>query len=352
MQAPVVGGNGDGPPAWAGRREAGKSTSDSMEAAAEFAWKIAERYRPGGIVSTREGWGDSYGIRAWEMDNEPESYLTNWGGQAGDYAEFVTLCAARICEADPEAVIIGPSVTDTEGNWVAQTLDAHGMAGSPFYRARGIPYSIGPSLDVVSFHIYEGMDTFFASRDRTVECKFLEIRDTFEAWEDVPGFEYARKQEYWHTEGSFDFGLSDLSGVEKASWYWQFMTRAFAAGMRKVCVMDAVPDERSAIHNYTALLPSPHPMLYAPNDLRVISGQVLAFRHPLGEHPRDGQIWVLWAADDTSGASVQVPVARQDITLLRHDGAAQVVHPDGHWLPLDLSGGANVSSTYLVVDAD
>ena len=50
MQAPVVGGNAGGPPAWAGRREAGKSAPQNMDALIAFAGKLAERYRPDGTL--------------------------------------------------------------------------------------------------------------------------------------------------------------------------------------------------------------------------------------------------------------------------------------------------------------
>lgn len=96
MQAPVVGGNAGGPPEWAGRREPGKSAPRDMDALAQFAGKLAKRYSPGGTLAQREGWGLDYGVRAWELDNEPESYRTNWKGQAADYAEFVTKASARI----------------------------------------------------------------------------------------------------------------------------------------------------------------------------------------------------------------------------------------------------------------
>ena len=69
MQAPVVGGNAGGQPAWAGRRENGKSAPANMDALAAFAGELADRYRPGGTLALREGWGERYGVRAWELDN-------------------------------------------------------------------------------------------------------------------------------------------------------------------------------------------------------------------------------------------------------------------------------------------
>lgn len=85
MQAPVIGGNAGAPPAWAGVREEGKSAPFDMAAAFAFAGKLAARYRPGGTLAIREGWGESYGVRAWELDNEPDIYRVHWDGQEGDY---------------------------------------------------------------------------------------------------------------------------------------------------------------------------------------------------------------------------------------------------------------------------
>ncbi|HEY0076606.1 MAG TPA: hypothetical protein VGB77_21125, partial [Abditibacteriaceae bacterium] len=68
MQAPVIGGNAGGPPSWAGRREPGKSAPANMQAAANFAGKLAKRYCPGGTLATQQGWGQKSGVRAWELD--------------------------------------------------------------------------------------------------------------------------------------------------------------------------------------------------------------------------------------------------------------------------------------------
>jgi len=93
-------------------------------------------------------------------------------------------------------------------------------------------------------------------------------------------------------------------------------------------------------------------MFYVPDEVDVTDGRVFAFRHPLGEKPRDGQVWVLWAADGTMGATVRVPVARSVVRVVRHDGVVEVVHAEGHWITLDLAGGGDASATYLVLDMD
>jgi hypothetical protein len=92
------------------------------------------------------------------------------------------------------------------------------MAGSPVFRAQGKPYSIGPVIDVVSLHNYEGLDSAFSGGSRTIGQVFDDVSGVFEKWEQrVPGFTYARKPEYWHTEGNYDF-IGALSKERRAAW--------------------------------------------------------------------------------------------------------------------------------------
>jgi hypothetical protein len=352
MQAPVVGGNAGGPPAWAGRREKGKSAPANMAALAEFAGKLAERYCPGGLLARRKGWGQGYGVRAWELDNEPESYLTHWKGQAADYAEFVTRVAARIKAADPQALIVAPglAVGKDEIPWLEAALDAKAMAGSPAFRAQGKSFSIGPVVDVVSFHNYEGLDSDFAGGPRTIGQVLDDVSAVFENWEEgTPGFTYSRKQEYWHTEGNFDF-IGALSSERRAAWRIQFFTRAFATGIRKVCVMDATEKERAAVRAYVRALPWPFPMQPADNDLKVLHGRATAFRHLDGAGADDGQVWVLWALASAGNAAVEVPARRERVEVVWADGRTETLSARGGRVRLDLQGDAKMPAPILVVD--
>jgi hypothetical protein len=352
MQAPVVGGNGGGPPEWAGRREKGKSAPANMDALTEFAGKLAERYRPGGILAQREGWGSSYGVRAWELDNEPESYRTNWKGQAADYAEFVTRAAARIKAADPQAVIVGPGMAAGKDGltWLEAALNASEMSGSPAFRNQGKPYSIGPVIDVVSLHNYEGLDSAFSGEPRTVAQVFDDVSGVFEKWEQrVPGFTYARKQEYWHTEGNFDF-LGILSAQRRAAWRFQFFTRAFAAGIRKVIVMDASVPEQTAVRAYVNALPNPFPMLTASNEVIVVHGQVSVFRHPDDAVPDAGQVWVVWPLANTGDATIEIPVRRDRIQAVSVDGTSRTLPASTGRVRLELKGDSKMAPATLVID--
>ena len=352
MQAPVMGGNAGGPPRWAGRREKGKSAPADMDAAAAFAGKLATRYAPGGVLATREGWKQSFGVRAWELDNEPDGYLTHWKDQTGDYAEFVTKVAAAIRLVDARAVIIGPGNMGG-GNatpWIEAALDAQGMKGSPEFRTRGKPYSIGPSLDVVSFHVYEGMDSAFSHDPRTVEVAFSEVRRVFETWESrAAGFFYERKQDYWHTEGNFDF-FGVLSQERRASWRIQFFTRAFAAGIRKIDVMDPCKAEQMAVRAYVQALPDPFPMVPANDRVRVLSGSPVVFRHRDRSPGQEGLVWILWARANTGPAQVNVPTIRDRVAVVSSQGARTLLLSSNQSVVVQLSGEVKMAPPILIID--
>jgi hypothetical protein len=352
MQAPVVGGNAQGPPEWAGRRERGKSAPANMEAVAQFAGKLARRYAPGGVLARREGWGTTYGVRAWELDNEPESYRTHWKGQAGDYAEFVTRTAAAIREVDPGAWIVLPGCAGGGHGlpWIEAALDADAMAGSQIYREQGRPYSIGPVADVVSFHLYEGLDSALSrGDDRTVAVVLDEVRDLFEVWEQrVPDFTYAPKTEFWHTEGNYDF-LGVLSAPRRAAWRMQFFTRAFAAGVRKVCVMDASRLERVAIRAYVSTLPDPFPMTDATLDATIVSGAGRVFRHD-DRDESGGRVWVVWARPGTEPFRVALPARYGSVRVVRMDGKEQEVKVMNGEIVLQAEPDRKLSPPLLVID--
>lgn len=352
MQAPVMGGNAGGPPKWAGRREKGKSAPENMAAAGEFAAKLAQRYAPGGTLAARQGWGTGYGVRAWEMDNEPESYFTNWKGQAGDYAEFVTLVSSKIKAADKDAVIAAPGMASgLDGlEWMKQTLDAPGLHGSAIFKQQGKMFSIGPVSDVISLHNYEGLDSAFSGGSRTIGTVLGNVRDVMNAAEQsFPGFTYERKAHYWHTEGNFDF-LPLVASQRKASWRFQFFTRAFASGLRKVCVMDPSEEEQAAIKDYVDVLPHPFPMLPAAGEVKTTLGAACVFRHPDGTDPAAGQVWVAWAEPRKGAATIVMPAQRPQVTLIWGNGSrADHAAVDGR-VTIDLPGHDHITESVLVID--
>ena len=333
LQAPVVGGNAGGPPGWAGRRERGKSAPLNLDAAARFAGKLAARYAPGGTLAVREAWKDFYGVRAWELDNEPDSYLTHWEGQAAAYAEFVTKVSRAIKRVDPRALILAPAtpVSPRSLGWIKSAL---GGSQGP---------SMASAIDVVSFHIYEGLDSALSGQDRDIDQAFDEMRSLFEE----AGFP---QREYWHTEGNFDF-LGILSAPRRAAWRIQFMTRAFAAGVSKVCVMDASPIEQTAVRAYIDTLPNPFPMLRMSNQVDVIGGRANVFWHPDHEQPSSQEgVWILWAEAGTGEASVSVPVRGSTAVLRQVDDSQTVVQATNGRVTIRLRGDAKMPPPVLALD--
>ncbi|MGA2032771.1 MAG: hypothetical protein ABSG68_10970, partial [Thermoguttaceae bacterium] len=213
-----------------------------------------------------------------------------------------------------------------------------------------VPYSIGPAADGVSFHIYEGLAVVFGDPDCSVERLLGSMRGVFDRWESrAPGFHYARKREYWHTEGNFDF-IGWLSAERRAAWRMQFFTRAFAAGVRKVCVMDASERERAAVRGYLQTLPRPFPMRPVAAEVQVAKGRATAFVHLDGDKPEAGRVWVLWAVAGTGDARVSVPVMCERVDTIGVDGVKTTCSTSDHRLMVDLKGDAKMAPPVLVVD--
>jgi hypothetical protein len=323
-----------------------------MEAAAAFAGKLAARYAPGGTLAAREGWGNAFGVRAWEIDNEPDSYRIHWDGQASDYAELVTRISRAIKRIDPAAWILAPATPVSKSSlaWIEAALDPLSSSLSSAVRPTDQRWSIGPEIDAVSFHIYEGLDTAFNGQDRDIELAFSEIRAVFERAESKnPPFVFARKRQYWQTEGNFDF-LGILSAPRRAAWRMQFMTRAFAAGVAKVCVMDASPEEQISVRTYIEALPNPFPMLRMSNQVDILRGQAAVFWHPDQPASDGGGVWALWAEAGRGDASVSVPVKSAEVVIRTVGGARQVARAAQGRVTISLHGDAKMAPPVLIID--
>lgn len=187
---------------------------------------------------------------------------------------------------------------------------------------------------------------------KTIEVVFDEVRAIFENWEKrSDGFHYARKQEFWHTEGNFDF-IGALSEERRAAWRIQFFTRAFASGIRKVCVMDASKLEIAAVRTYVEALPWPFPMERADNEIKTLTGdaKVVAYRHKDESGPEGGQVWILWVAAGDPNATVEIPVSGKVVTVAQTDGTkTQHEAKDGR-ITAELVGDKKMAPPIIAVD--
>lgn len=64
------------------------------------------------VLHYNKGWdhGFHYGIRYWEIWNEPDLGKLFWSGTSAQYVELYTKLARAIKEADPEALVGGPAI--------------------------------------------------------------------------------------------------------------------------------------------------------------------------------------------------------------------------------------------------
>jgi len=288
--------------------------------------------------------------------------MTAWGcggllALLGLLVGGVFLLLNRVPRSYPEAQnpIPPPEAAEQLGGggalpWVEAALDARRLDGSPAYRQRGAAHSLGPALDAVSFHVYEGLDSALKKKARTVEVAFGELQGLFEKWEQgAAGFHYTRKRDYWHTEGNYDF-LGAMSARRRAAWRMQFFTRAFAAGIRKVCVMDANPVEQAAVRAYVQALPNPFPMRRAREGFQVVGGEPVVYLHEDGREAGSGRVWVMWAKADTGDAAVQAPCERETAEWVSIEGRrAAVSAADGRVL-VKLRGDKKMAPPVLLID--
>lgn len=134
--------------------------------AASFANTLVNRYKPGGTLAKQNGW-QSYGVRHWEIFNEPNFPCCGWlqegmsGEDAGlfveEYVQVLTKVNVAIRKADPDAVILLGGLSDQPNSKWAMPHDL-------FLRK---VYELGAKscFDVVAIHPYELLGRFAEGRD-------------------------------------------------------------------------------------------------------------------------------------------------------------------------------------------
>lgn len=89
---------------------------------AVFVYAATQRYRPGGALSARLGWGPGEGVRVWEVWNEPD-YRPFWSSGVENYVRLLKVAALAIRHADPEARVMFGGLANHQGeNWLAECL--------------------------------------------------------------------------------------------------------------------------------------------------------------------------------------------------------------------------------------
>ena len=122
-----------------------------------------ERYKPGGVLATQQGWPSGSGIRYWEIWNEPD-LVQFWTGTVKEYYRLLEVGYQSVKATDPEAtVLLGGLAFYEKPTWLSDLLDwaeAEGDPGRAFF-------------DVLSFHYYWSIYDGETWMDR--------VRDTLDA---------------------------------------------------------------------------------------------------------------------------------------------------------------------------
>jgi hypothetical protein len=119
--------------------------------------RAVERYKPGGVLARTMGWND-YGIRYWEIINEPNYPCCGWlkdsNPQPKRYAHILSYANAGIREIDPDAVI------------ALGGLSSHSSYMDPLtFLERVYENGAKNCFDIVSYHPYGQQNDFQAAVD-------------------------------------------------------------------------------------------------------------------------------------------------------------------------------------------
>ena len=124
---------------------------------AVFVADTVNRYKPGGILATQEGWGSGVGVRYWEIWNE-QDLNQFWSGTVVEYYRLLEVAHQAIKSADSEAtVILGALAFFEKPNWLSDLLAQIGGDPAKAY------------FDVFSFHYYWSIyhGEYWMARTRT-----------------------------------------------------------------------------------------------------------------------------------------------------------------------------------------
>jgi hypothetical protein len=360
FQAPVVGGNAGGPPAWAGTRVSGSSAPADMGALERFTAKLVTRYMPCGSLAHDKHWTDGFGVRAWEFDNEPYSYSVNWGAIPDDYAEAFTRVSRTLHRVDPNALMVSLALNDPDSDgakkFVHAILDKGVQGASPQYVKNKVEYAVGPYMDVVSFHAYEFLDRLWHQGDgdiTLVDHQSAVIRGLVNdpKYLRQKPFTYSPRTEFWHTEGGYDFlGFEPIPLARKENWVIQFLARGFGAGVGKLTLQDVdqAPAIIDSVHTFTSTVTDPHTLREVTRALGYDPGTVRIFR---GRQAGTGDwVYIAWAANQTAVTSVQLPV-RGAATLVSRSGTRTKANVTGGKVDVQLTGLTPFSEPVFVVES-
>lgn len=345
-------------------------------------WKaVAARYMPGGKLAESQGWPGGYGVRYFEVENEPDSaaWTTgSWTNVPKDYALYVSIVKAALKSVSPSLKLVAPAIfTGPDGSsccngltWLDQVLSTEIdlQWASDEYRAavaHGSQPIIGggPYIDAYSFHddFYDASSSFSVSRVQAVRSEVVRFASQ-------ATYPTTSKPMLWMTEG---LPLTTLppDNTADASEMVQVAARFLANGVQRF--------------NFSPLPPGPFPtegLEQIATDPRFLAAKAMTTYFPSNQgvtdesasltasagQPVEGYKWInpstglasniLWAPDEPSGSkasgpefTVWVPVQASQALVIGSDWSQTVVAATGGAVAVTVHR-ADPSGTVMVVE--
>jgi hypothetical protein len=160
-------------------------TDNGRAAFARFAAASVSHFRGKGII--------------WELWNEPNGDFWSPHPNVDDYAKLVEVVIPAMRKADPNVVIVGPSISNINS---AQALDFISALGEK---------GILQQFDAISVHPYRG------TIPETVEMDWLRLRRLVDSFSPNKKIPFISTEWGYTTAGSF-YGLSGLTEIERAQY--------------------------------------------------------------------------------------------------------------------------------------
>ncbi len=176
----------------------------SYEGFANYVKQVVARYKPNGTFAQENGWNDGYGIRHWEIWNEPATF---WFGTAEQFAQLLKVASQAAREADPQCTIF---FANCDQKFDSTVLD---VAGKDIFDGVAPHYYCpprSPEDGQLDKHMQSTV-TFFRDRDIQVPLWITEM-----GW---PTDNTLAKQQLQACFLVRSYVLASASGMDKVLWY-------------------------------------------------------------------------------------------------------------------------------------
>jgi hypothetical protein len=329
--------------------------------ARDFLTALVERYKPDGVFARQQGWGSSYGVSHYELENEPDSLISwaNWSTIPQDYAAWLSLVRPAIRAADPNAVVVGPALAQVDDarpdhpNGIAGVhwLDAALTPGitewsSDTYRAAAVHPGLGPFVDGYSFHFDDPPVETSQLLDRVAA-----IRAVIASHTEQSAFPAQRDAPLWFTEGGPIANSSDAQ--LHAAQELQKDVELLGAGLTML-TLDAGSHPNDADWDTglvkRALRTVTCTFATAGHTQPITSGlpaDVTGYQYDDGS---GSPIYALWAKDGSTGAPAQVtlPVGTDSVLVTDATYTPQSRPTDAGAVTIDLPRGQYSPVVFVV----